>query len=514
MTTKEFALQAAAECGSAATSPCPCKQTGKPFWNTHSFQFMYVPAFQFQPIPGKRKYRYTATDELGGVHSFEADSASAVLEPIWAEIPEGVVTLTVHALDAEGKELCLAGARTFFKLAPFPEDLPAADRTYREAAEKAVEYALNQTFLRHWLTDGTPDPDYDHNVYPSKMIASIISAMIKYARLNPENAGDAMKIAVNAADYLLGITAKEGPMAWIPPTYQIDFRPNPETRRNLAAAKRIDWVMMIYPPTVGISYLELYGATGDRKYYDAALKIAEYFRDTVEENGSWYLIRNIHTGEVLAGDYCDPLRVIVPFLMMIYEATGEAIWKTLADNAIAFVEKTEMKTYDWGGQFEDSNCSVNYSNLTHYGATALIHYYCKYFSDDEEHMKKADDLMRFVEDQFVIWKRPSPWNKSGHDPKLWVTPCGLEQYNWHVPIDASTADIMSAFLEMYRAGRGDLHLEKAKALGDSLTRLQRADGMIPTHWMNEKFRNGDGLWINCLFYTAKYLAELAEFLGE
>ena len=171
----------------------------------------------------------------------------------------------------------------------------------------------------------------------------------------------------------------------------------------------------------------------------------------------------------------------------------------------------ELKTYEWEAQFEDSVCSVNYSNLTHYGAAALIRYYTKYFSDNEEKMKIADDLMRFIEDQFVIWKKAAPWNKDHFvDTKNFRTPCGLEQYVWYVPIDASTGDIIRTFLAMYRAGRGELHLEKAKALADSITRLQREDGMIPTHWMTEDLYDIKWFWINCLFVSASALAELSE----
>lgn len=513
MTTKEFALQAAAECGALATSPCPGKG-GIPFWNAFSFQFMYVPAFQFPPIPGSKFYRYTATDELGGTHTFEASSSTANLEPIWAEIPEGVVVLKVEALDAEKNVRALCGVRTFFRLSPFTDDLPERACSYRESAARGVEYAMTQTFMLHWLTEGTPDPDYDHNVYPSKMIASIIRTMITYADHVPENAEKAMKIAVNAADYLIGITAKEGPMAWVPPTYQIDFRPNPETRSNLAAAKRLNWVMMHYPATVGNAYLRLSRATGDPKYFYAALKIAEHFRDTVQENGTWFLIRDIHTGEVLAGDYVEPLREIVPLMRSIYEITGDETWKKLADGAIAYVEKTVLRTYNWGGQFEDSSTSLYYSNLSHYPATALIRYYCEEYPNDADRMAKAEELMHWVEDQFIIWKRPSPWNRSGFDTSLWPTPCGCEQYEWHVPIDASTSDMVMTFLALHKAGRGDLYLEKAKAMADAVTRSQQTDGMIPTHWMSEKYLKGMNLWINCLFYATEALSELADYLGE
>ena len=488
------------------------EETG-PFWNASSSQFIYAPAFQFAPVPGFARYRYAATDEQGAVHAFVADSASASLAPVWDSIPEGTVRLTVHALDKDGREAYLVGARTFFRLAPFLDDLPGAVRPYGEAASRAYLYAMSQGFLRHWLTDATPDPDYDLNVYPSKMISAIIGAMLYYAELCPAATDDAVRIAENAADYLIGITPQTGPMQGVPPTYQIDFRPHPETRDNLTANARIDWTMMIYPADVGAAYLRLSAKTGKTKYYDAALAIGRHYRETVQENGSWYLLRHRKTGEVLAPDFCEPLEKIVPFLMALCERTGDGAWKTLADRAIAYVERDKLKTYDWGAQFEDGTCSVNYSNLTHYGAAALARYYARYFPDDPAKMQIAEELMRFVEDQFVIWKRPAPWNRNGYDTSLFHTPCGLEQYGWYVPIDASTGDILTAFLALYKAGRGEVYLRKAKALGDSLTRVQRGNGMIPTHWMNERFVSGEAFWINCMFVSAAALTELAS-LGD
>ena len=90
----------------------------------------------------------------------------------------------------------------------------------------------------------------------------------------------------------------------------------------------------------------------------------------------------------------------------------------------------------------------------------------------------------------------------------------MEQYDWYVPIDNSAADIAQTFLAMYKAGRGELWLEKAKALCDSITRVQRADGMIPTHWMNDDFRNGKNLWISCMFQTARIMLEMSESLEQ
>jgi len=517
MTKAELAKQAFEEACSPKTTAHHGGGAGRPYWNTQSFQYMYTPSFQFQNIPGCKQYRYTAVDEKGEMHCFLTDDASALLTPIWREIPEGVVELTVHALNEDGSDRYLVGARTFFKLASFPDDLPPAAIPYRECAKRAYDYAYNQTFIQHWLIYGTPDPDYDLNVYPNKMVCSVINNMLNYARLRPEIKENAMKIAVNAADFLLSITEPDGrPLAGIPPTYYTKFRPNPEQRDNITADERGGTIMMIYPPKAGVCYLKLEKITGDKKYYDAAMKIAEFYRDHIQPNGSWYLILDRETGEPTKLNYVTPLESVAPFLRAMYDRTGDVTWRELADRTLAYTEREQLGTYNWEGQFEDSEVSANYSNLTHYGAISLARYYVENYPDNPEIMERAKELMRFVEDQFVVWKRPAPWNKHHYDTSKWYTPAGLEQYHWHMPIDASTANILLAFLAFYNAGCGELYLAKARALADQITRMQQKEsGRIPTEWKTATcIEDGGNFWMNCHFASASALAEFADYLDE
>ena len=522
MTRAELARQAFEECCNPNTTVKYGVKRGAPFWNVESTQFMYVPAFHFTAIRGCRRYRYTAVDEAGASHSFEADDCCVLLTPIWAELPEGVVKLTVTALGEDGSDYAPVGARTFFRLASFPEETPPAACPYRECAVKAYKYAMSQSFIRYWLERGVPDPSYDLNAYPSKMIEMLGKAMLSYARLCPEDAAEALKVAVNAADYLLSITpGGSDPLPWLPPTYDLSFCPDPEkygveTANWTAARGHSGTMMMIYPAGVGEMYLELEKATGNPAYLDAALKIGKYYLDHVESNGSWILVRSAETGEPVTSNYVSPMGRVVPFLMSLYGRTGEDKWKTLCDGAVNYVVKTQLASYNWEGQFEDSPLSANYMNLSHYGPVALSSYFAEHRADDPACLETAKELMRFAEDQFVVWKRPYPWCHSApgegkhYDTALWHTPAALEQYGWYVPIDASTADIAIGFLRLYQAGCGELYLAKARALADQLTRMQHENGQIPTHWMNSEDAEKN-FWFNCMFESCHALEIMSEY---
>jgi len=521
MKFSDFAIQASKECATLAVHPG--KNGSVPFWNIEATQFMYVPAFGFSAVPECKAYRFSATDESGKCYSFISDSADSTLLPIWDKLSEGNASLTVTALNDDGTDRANVGTRSFFKLAPFPEKTPEKACAYTECAKKAYEYTMKQSFVRHWLEHGTPDPCYDLNTYPSKITSSLIKAMIVYAELAPEHKEDAMKIAVTAADWLISITPRgEHPLANIPPTYYFDFCPDPvkygiASSPNYELALRYgDTVMMIYPAEAGDMYLSLGKATGNKKYFDEALKIGKYYLDNVRENGSWYLVLSKTTGKPIAENYIAPMERVVPFILDLYELTGDEAWKCLADKAVAYTEKLQLESYNWEGQFEDTGTSANYNNLSQYGPVGLARYYAKYRRDDKKALETAIELMRFVEDQFVVWNRPSPARESFTGEAIetevlkWTTPTGLEQYRCYCPIDASSSHVINGFLALYEAGCGDIYLAKARALANSITRVQHENGQIPTFWMHSPEAESN-FWFNCMFYSCATLNAISKY---
>ena len=483
---------------------------GRPFWNTQATQFTYAPAFDLAPALLFYRYLFEAVGCDGVVHSFEAESPIANLCPIWDELPDGQVTLTVTAINEDGSRFAISGARTFHKCSPFTGNYPPKARGYREAATMVLDYGFELPLIQHWLT-GKPDPDYQLYYFPAKMISSIISTMIVYAKLRPERAGTAMKIAVNAADYLISVSYPKGtPLEGLPPTY---YQHTPHVDFDEGVTSRADQNMLIYPCNVGMAYLELFDATGDRKYYDAATAISDWYRDHVQPNGSWYLMVYLKDGSPSTSAFCLPFG-IESFLRAVYKRTGEKKLLEIAENCNKYVREICLNDFHWEGQFEDSTISKRYSNLAHSGARAFLHNTLCYYPDDPDRIAEAEECMRFVEDQFVLWDKKLG-ARPGWKTDEWHVPAGLEQFAWYVPIDDSTAEIMRAFAALYKATGKRLYLEKAKALADSITNMQNPDnGFIPTHWntVEPDKESVNRFWINCLFSTATYLAEFADMV--
>lgn len=492
-------------------------KNGNAFWNIRATRFMFCPSFDFTPILACNDYLYVAVDENGKNYEFRANTTTELLTPIWDELPVGQTQLFVYALDKNGEKIATVGARSFYKAAPFTADYPAAACDYRICAKRAYEYAFSLPLIQAWKEKDADLSGYYLYMYISKMNSAIINGMLNYAKLSPENKDAAINIAVNAADYLIKVSAPEGSaLEGLPPTYHY-----PEGREdyfatvNDVAKTRVKENMLIYPANVGAAYLNLYAAVGDKKYFDAALKIGKYYLENVCENGTWWQLVSTETGKPTSPAYCMP-HYICTFLYNVYSATGEEKWKTLADNAMNYLRDCCLKSFHWQGQFEDSPLSVQYSNMTHFPADALICDIAQNHSDSETEIAIAEELMRYVEDQFVIWSNPMKYTTQSIDTSIWHTPCGLEQYEFYVPIDSSTAGIMNAFKEMHALTKKPLYLEKAKTLADSITRVQNAEnGQISTHWFTEGYKiKDDNLWINCMFATANHLFDLADYLDK
>ena len=487
---------------------------GNAFWNIQAQAFMFCPSFDFAPLFGCKSYLFEAEDVTGKKYSFTDESTYALLTPIWNDLAVGQIQLCVYALDKDGNRGAMIGARSFHKSAPFTGEYPEAALDYKTCAKRVYDYLMNDPYISAWA-EGKYNTDYHLGIFLTKMNSAVIGAMLNYAKLSPENSEKALTIAKNAADFMIDVSAPKGsPIEGLPPTYYSIPDKENQLKSHFVVSKRLDTTMLIYPQSAGTAYLNLYKVTKDKKYYDAAMKIAEYYKAHVCENGTWHQMLSVETGESLVPQYSIPSGISA-FLYKVYDLTGDEEYKKLADGGMEYLWNNTVKDFHWEGQFEDAVLSQHYSNMTHFTASVIIADIAKNHKDDPEKVECAKELMRYIEDQFVVWDKPLKYH-SHDNTDNWYYPAGLEQYAWYVPIDSSTAGIMSSFLNMHRLTGEELYLEKAKALANSITRMQNTEnGLIPTHWRTRDCRETGGeLWVNCLIGTANRLFEIAEYLGK
>ena len=498
----------------------PGGREGQPFWNGKALLFIYPPSFDFKPVPGAARYRFTAFDDVHVGHAFTAATPMASLAPIWNKLPVGAVTLTCKALDAAGKEIGEAGRRRFWRAAAFdPAQYRPAKRTYREAYKLALDYLFRWPDLAYLEEHGEPDVQQETNFtsYPSKMQSAVIQTMLRVAEAFPERRARALKIARLSAAYLLRTRApKDSPLAGFTATY---------ASKGQRADDFGGQHMLIYPADAGKAFLALHAATRDATYLDAAVQIAQTYLRLQDKDGTWFLKMNEKDGTPVSGNRLVPTSVI-GFLEELYAATGDAAYRAAADRAFAFIERGPLADWNWEGQFEDITPSAHrYQNLTKHNACETAIYLMARFPRDRRRIAQARDILRYAEDQFVMWRAPCRGDGIGlwrttYMFRCWRTPAVLEQYNCYSPIDASAAKLIRTYLALYRAEGRALDLAKARALGDSTVNNQDASGRIRTYWIPEagdddplagaiRLPHG-GDWYNCMAADVTALSQLID----
>ena len=392
---------------------------------------------------------------------------------------------------------------------------PPAARSYSEAAKLAYDYMTKLPAMTVLVETGKPNQKYQHNAYVSKTHAAHIEAMLDWMKFDPTNRDKAMRFAKASAEFLLTeLEPRDAPLAWWPPTYgrkPLEFDPKTDGpyrkpamvgNEPEGAVKYRGEVMLLYPADVGSAFVDYYLATKDMRFLEAAKGIAATYLKTRRADGSWPLKMKLATGEPIGENALVPNRLLA-FLEKLHGATRDPQWRAAADGCFAWLEAHPLTDWNWDGQFEDIRPEKPYQNPTKHNAIETMLYILQRFPNDKARLATCRRILEFCEKRFVVWKAPA--NKPN-----WPAPSVLEQYSCFTPIDASAAKMIRGYVAMYRAeGRAE-DLEKARALANSITRVQRPSGRIPTFWENLDCSN-PGLsierydWLNCMAAAAHAL---------
>ena len=483
-------------------------------WNMNALKFTYAPEFDVPPVEGAHHYVMKVYDGSDATPSLRFETPHVSLEKLWDNLKDGRIIVTVEAQHepwAVTRPLA-RWQRVFVKTPKFKEGsyAPAA-RSYAEAARLGGEYLLKKPALAYLREHGRPDPAYTLNHYPTKMYSATICAMVDI--LKSADADDAAKaLARKTADasleYLLSIELKDDTaFPYWTPTY-IDDKAVAEGRREN---------LLVHPAEEGMAYLALYGVTHDERLPMRAKAIAEHYLRLQGEDGTWPVKVYEKSGKPVAANRLQPNKAI-PFLEAMYEFTKDERYRRSADRAFAFFERGPLVDWNWEGQFEDQSITAKYVNLTKHPACWTAGRLLAKWPDDPHRVAQARAILRYVEDQFVFWEtRVKPYNMynfaCSHN---WVTPCVVEQYHYYIPVDASAAVVIRAYLALWRATGDREALAKARALGDAMTRAQKPDGRIPTIWCDGWCSGKDETsdWINCTIHSLAVLRELAKEDGK
>lgn len=473
------------------------------FWNGSAQQFIYAPAFDYKIIDGAKQYLYKITCEDNTSHNFINKVPYAALSDAWKSMPTGLFKLQVIALNASGDSIGLSGSGKYYKAAYFNGPYHEPVMPYDQSAVLALEQLMKKDYVEYWLTHHVPDPKYINYRYPAKIYSALVIGAITYAKLKPgtDDATRSIKLANIVADYMLEIRFKEG-TSWefFVPTYY-----GPHAENALKDHLKPINSFSIMGVDAGNAFLDLYDFSGEEKYLEAAKKIADTYLKRQLDNGSWYQFVNHETGDPTADNIVIPTSVINYFdrLKTNYGVNGLDI---SISKTFQWIMDNPVKTFNWQGQFEDVKALPPYKNLSREQACDLAIYLFR----NKKEIKLAEELVRFSEDQFVIWEKPKkiayqqPQHKGGKSEN-WITPSVQEQFVFWMPVGRSAAIMIEAYWEAYAATKKEIYLAKAKSIANAFTLVQKAhNGDYPTFFTQYPMNK----WLNSTVYPAKTMMSL------
>jgi len=463
------------------------KRTG---WNACATHFMFPPTLYVTAVANAASYRCAIS--VGAVeHKVKSDEPALDLTPLWDALPWGRWhTAMLEALDANGASI-QATETKFFKIATFTGGYRKAKCGYVESGRKCAEYVLGT--LANWK-----DGEQNIGTYPDLFGAAHIRVLLTYAALEPRNlkAREAVAIAQKIGRRLITTsTGKDSVYAFMPQSHG----PGVLQLSRTAMA--------------GMAYLDLFAATKDQAFLDAANRIAETLKATQLPDGRWYFRVNPVDGKVIE-DYTSDQAEAIFFLDALIRSHGRQDLAETCQRAVHWMLDNPVKTQHWQQQWDDVGTHVPYSNLEFYDAVFLALYLLEHATPGNEYQRIACGLFRYIEDQFVLWENSCD--------RRFITPGVLEQYKCYEVIDWHAAHVIRLCQALHKATGERLYLQKAQALADTLTVIQHPQGYYPT-WMRQKpaqdpdelgpIDYGD-LWPNCMSYTAETLMKFGQYLDQ
>ncbi|MFH1022315.1 MAG: sigma-70 family RNA polymerase sigma factor [Planctomycetota bacterium] len=470
----------------------------RPFWNDYAVQFLFPPAFDFKPVAGAKYYRFTI--KTGGKDLvFEAPEPWASLTPIWNDLPSrwDKYDLKVEGLGAKGGEVIATAKITIFAISGPPREMEVrsfrrlggfkgpygeilSSGEYAASALRCLRYMreeeLCQSFKERISTGNWKNPFLGST---SKMMTAAIRGMTCLAKVTSDKAeaDEALKIARNAADCMLAMSVPGGQvLEYFPPSYA-----------SWKHSMRLN-----DPYSAGWAYLDLYDLCKDEKYLTAAKQIADTYRKTQLPSGAWQYVMKDAGGEPFGENKLMPAALILYFDRLA-EQYGCSQYVTVSEKALKWVIENPVKSYNWEGQFDDVSPQSPYRNHSHYPAVYVAMCFLNRAKESPERIAVAEELLRFAEDQFIIWSE---------------RPTVSEQYVCYSPVNGSISQMIEAYMKAHQVTGKEYYLAKAVALANTIVKYQTKEGCYPT-WVTS---GAEGGWPNCPLGTARTMLEFARLL--
>lgn len=447
--------------GLASAGQVAFERTG---WTARTKQlFEHPPVFEFTTVPGAVSYHFTITGPDGRAETRETVLPRVDLNTLWPDLPPtGEFTLEAQARSKELDKALAVLSLTFTKKEPFQGKSLPKKTDYRDAGFKCVQFMMDTLAgRREELRSFAVKPGGVHG-WPGLFYSAQIRLLATGATFgSAEIRQEAITHIATFTDWLIQRNSPED-WAWpnCPPTQSIHGENT-----------------VIQPARLGLlgeAYLDAYAVNHDPRVLDAAMKMADTLKARQKPVGRWPFRVNAQTGETVI-DYTSDQVEVVTFLERLIADHGRADLQPTVDRAVTWTLANPARTYRWEGQYDDMAGFDPYQGLEWYDTGFFILYLLRHADELNGYQGLAEDLLRYIEDQFIVW---------GFSPE-YITPGALEQYNCYQFVDYSIAHYIRICMGFHRATGNNVYLRKAKVMANTLTQLQHPDGWFacqhPTH---------------------------------
>jgi hypothetical protein len=450
---------------------------GKPMWAMEAWwgaKASKRPPAWLTPVIQAKQYRVTVTRDKEDKPAVETtvERPHEPLTAVWDRLSPGVYHLAVQGADDDGKPL---GARpwraTFIKVHAFDGPYftrPA--RPYEEAALALARWTADHPGLNEMRGHGIYNaPGSGDNGGCQIIFGAVWVGLSRYHLADDPNEREAgLMTAREACEHLRASCLARGGM---PKTY----------KEGIANAS-------LY----GEAFLDMYAATGEQRWKDAALMVARAFAQSQLEGGTWAegwkdpaipakllkaggagaemyrgileagLIPGIH-GPHLAEYDCSE---VLWFLGRARTELATDAFRDTEDKACQWVMENSVKPFFWRDQGHHSPCMVPPFEHTGRCSSYFALYLLEAAPPERRDLRLVAELMRYSENQHLDWSRGNAGDGAVR-PNL---------VNANIRESGSAIWLGTRFALVWaklgqRTGN-PLHLAKARAIMDAITHAQ------------------------------------------
>ncbi len=468
-------------------------------WNAYSTQFVNPPLYKWNSVPGAVKYRIG----IAGVTQrkaawYETKKPVFNFTLIWSTLPFGRVDMMIFALDKDGKHLEYTNGcnlmgnnnapKSFYKMPGWNGD-EQKPMDWDKVIEQNARYLLlpRQDHKRDYEKKDDPRLLYSatesqagqrsNTAYPSRNV-TYLNCLYLFAADNPghELASEAKRQAEIYGRWLL---ENHLPDDYVYSQFPYTTIENGIVGEHYGGGAEGKEISIDKAADIGSGMITMYKITKDEKYLNYAKKLADVFVKNQRADGGWPGRANPKTGSSKSPDgYSLSAVRIGSFLAEMERISPKPEYTKSRKMALQWILDNPVKTKRWESVYEDVGYTPPYRNLSQMDAVFFIRFLLHFKNQMSGAVKIAEEVNKFVEDQFVIWS-----NEALSIPTQCYTPMVMEQYVCYAPMDCHTGNWMLSLAALYDATGNKEYLKKAVAAMNAISKTMYNNGKLSTTWV-------------------------------